>query len=780
MNNLGKILKLLFVFLSIVVFSFVKAASIPVENVFSDITPDYKYYNELQTLYDKWMIFPDSNWKFSPNDFLSRAEFVWVTSEVSCKKCIQPNTDIFFVNKYKFPPFFDVLQKNKYFYCIADAKANNYVAWYDVNYKCNDWTYKSWEKPFCLNNTITREEALAIMLRMWNILTAEQAEQIRQEIRNGKKYPILSKDVKPILDNGNVYSFYPDFKKALEYEIVDIDKNWNQKILKLIEKSWDYLYPNKLVTKEDFLKMAYVALKANNNCINLIDNNLALEIQIFEKFCSEEKLNTCKLSNLIDVENTFDFNAKTKWVCEKWVDPINWYIWRFYHEETWEQIIKKWKFINNFQFLSWGKWTIFLVVTDNCWNIGKVKNTIYIKKENVDVQMWLKIEADPISWYWPLNVNLEGIVKWWEWPYKYYWNFWDGGAWEGEKIRHEFKEPWVYQVKLKVVDANWKEVESMITINVEEEKKPLQMWLKIEADPISWYWPLNVNLEGIVKWWEWPYKYYWNFWDGEVWEGEKIRHEFKEAWVYQVKLKVVDANWKEVESYIDINVVKKEYLDVSIDTNPIIWPWPLEVELKWLVNWSKGPFTYIWYFWDGRNWEGENIKHIFKKQGVYEVILKVIDKDWKTWEATVLIKVTNEVDCNKDSDNDGVNDCIDKCPLVFWNSQNSWCPIFDKYCKADCSCEEWYICWDNNPKTCSSNICKPAWIILSPCLTNIQKDYTGITFGNVVCNTCPCTNNRFLDFVSTLRYCDLVFPAITSPDERKIYSRWELFQIEKK
>jgi len=29
------------------------AVSIPVENVFSDISSDYKYYNELQTLYDR-------------------------------------------------------------------------------------------------------------------------------------------------------------------------------------------------------------------------------------------------------------------------------------------------------------------------------------------------------------------------------------------------------------------------------------------------------------------------------------------------------------------------------------------------------------------------------------------------------------------------------------------------------------------------------------------------------------------------------------------------------
>ncbi|MBT3853286.1 hypothetical protein HOF65_04860 [bacterium] len=36
------------------------ADSIPVEDIFSDINSDYKYLNELQTLYDGGMISPDS------------------------------------------------------------------------------------------------------------------------------------------------------------------------------------------------------------------------------------------------------------------------------------------------------------------------------------------------------------------------------------------------------------------------------------------------------------------------------------------------------------------------------------------------------------------------------------------------------------------------------------------------------------------------------------------------------------------------------------------------
>jgi hypothetical protein len=46
-----KILKLIFIIVLLLTTKFTFAT--PVENVFNDINKDYKYYHELQTLYDK-------------------------------------------------------------------------------------------------------------------------------------------------------------------------------------------------------------------------------------------------------------------------------------------------------------------------------------------------------------------------------------------------------------------------------------------------------------------------------------------------------------------------------------------------------------------------------------------------------------------------------------------------------------------------------------------------------------------------------------------------------
>jgi hypothetical protein len=48
-----------FIFLFFSIFSFVNASNETVEEVFRDVDKNYKYYNELQSLYDRGIILPD-------------------------------------------------------------------------------------------------------------------------------------------------------------------------------------------------------------------------------------------------------------------------------------------------------------------------------------------------------------------------------------------------------------------------------------------------------------------------------------------------------------------------------------------------------------------------------------------------------------------------------------------------------------------------------------------------------------------------------------------------
>jgi len=684
-----KILKLaILLFMYISFFWNTYAISIPVEQVFSDIKKDYKYYNELQDLYNKWMIFPDSNWKFNPNKLLTRDEFVWIAVETSCTKCISPNTDLKLLQRYKTNPFFDVQNTNKYTYCISYAKQNSFVAWYDINHKCLDWTYKKDDSPFCTNNSITLEEALAVILRMSGILTSQEASNLRQEIRNWWNFPDLALDLKSKNADWSVYSFYPDFSKTLSYEIIDYDKSWNKKVYKLLEKTWDYLRPDKYINKEEFLLLAFKALKANS-CIEKQENNLALQMQIFDKKCRlwDKK---CNISNLQDPKNTYDFNANIAWFCEKGIND-NWYIRRFYNQNSGEEIKKYGKYIDNYEFLKEGIWTVFLRVIDNCQNTAEVQNIIDTRKNIQNNNwLWLNVTADKVYWIWPLTTTFTSKVDGWTSPYTYKWNFWDWITWTWKDTKHIFTNPWVYEVKTIATDKNWQtsEVTTVIKV-VSKTENNNTLSVSIKANPIYGAWPLESYFESIVWWNSWPYIYKWDFWD-------------------------------------------------------------------WNMSYEKDP------------------TNIFKEKWVYEIFLYVTDNLWNISKASVVIYVTDSIDCTKDSDNDRVGDCDDKCPLIKWNSINNWCPVFEQKCNSDCSCSDWYICSSQDKNICTKDAyCIPKKPDFWTCINSLQN--TGFIYWNAFCQTCPCDN--YIDFRSLLKTCDSVFPAITSPDEKTIYSRWDFFQI---
>jgi len=438
------------------------SAQIPVEKVFTDIDKNYKYYNELQTLYERWMIFSDEWWKLNPKKLLNRDEFVGISMEVTCKKCISPNTDFSLLKDHsKTETFYDVSKNNKYFYCIAESDKLWYVKWYSVWYKCEWKESREWERPFCIDNKITLDEALAVILRNSWIFTIEDNKKVLEDIYAWNITEDLSDDVSPKNNLWQVYTFYWYLQKALSFELKEVDKNWEERIYKLLEKENWKIRPYKHISKEEFIRIAYIALKANS-CIEEEKTNLALQIEILDKECIEWK--ECIKKDFNIDEDTFDLSVNIWWVCEKGIEDNN-YNWTFFNIDNWDEVFKKWKYIDNYKFLSNWKWRILLKVKDNCWNETQAYSTIFIKW---DENKWLnvQIEADPIIWNVELNVQFNWIVKWWDWKYTYEWDFKDWTRWSWKTPFNIFKNPWIYVVTLIVVDWEWNRWEATVVIKV--------------------------------------------------------------------------------------------------------------------------------------------------------------------------------------------------------------------------------------------------------------------------------------------------------------------------
>ncbi len=452
---------LLFIFSFFLLLGSVSASQILVENVFSDIESDYEYRDELQALYDRGMILPDGTWKFSPDEYLNRDEFVGIAMEVICERCIQPHTEYKFIEKYlNEDVYFDINNTNPYFYCVAEADALNYVRWYDIGQQCQDGTSAFGERPFCPLNRINLEEAVAVLLRNSWIFTIEDNQNVISSIYAWTISQTLWNDVLPTDLDGNPYTFYGYIEKALEYQIEEYTSDGNSKVYKLLETDAEgNVNPQKSITKEEFLRMSYIALKSNS-CNEIVDNNLALAIDIWEKAC-ELWDSDCTISDLNDPEDTYDFTPDVQWFCEDGIDDPTWYAWRFYNVNNGQEFFHYGKFLDNITLPTTWEWKIYLTVRDKCWNSGEVHSTIIVDDDSDPIdptgdELALNVDilAEPIYGPEDLLVDFEGVVYGWTAPYEYIWDFWDSedGVWKN--IEHIFTSIWVYEILLRVIDTN--------------------------------------------------------------------------------------------------------------------------------------------------------------------------------------------------------------------------------------------------------------------------------------------------------------------------------------
>lgn len=650
-----KSMKKIFLFIILIIsqllllWNSVFSAQIKVEDVFWDITKDYKYYNELQTLYDRGMIWVDSNGKFNAKKLLDRDEFVGISMEVTCRKCISPNTNFNLIKNYSTATtFYDVAKTNKYFYCIAEADDKGYVKWYDKWYTCENNEVDKNRRPFCVDNKITLEEALAVILRNSGIFTVEENRKVIEQINAWEITKKLADDISPTWLNGWAYTFYGYFKQALDFELLEYDENGNQKTYKLLELVNNKARPGQSISKEDFLRIAYIALKANS-CVEVHENELAINIEKLSKTCNEgdEK---CNNKSFPLNEDTFDFKADVAWICEQWIDEQSWYIWKIYNIWSWKEVIKKGKYLDNYKFLEAWKWRVSLFVKDKCENTWEVYLTSIIKWElddgNDNNSLWVQIEASPLkAWVW-VDRNFSCLVDGTNTNYTCKWDFWDGTSWEGNNTSHRYITPWTYIVTVVVTDDDWNIATSKVTIVVTKEWDWKNLWADIKANPIYGKVWMSVQFEWIAEWGTWNYRYLWTYGDWAKAKGQKPNHAYSQPWRYLVKLTVVDSKWHRANSTVTIVVTKWDGTDdtnalwVDIKPNPLNWWTDTIRNFEALVEWWNGDYTYEWDFGDGTNATWENTNHLYDEPWVYTVTLTVTDGEWNTWTSTVNIVVT--------------------------------------------------------------------------------------------------------------------------------------------
>ncbi len=417
----------------------------PIENIFSDIRWDYKYYKELQYLYDKGIIIPNKNGKFNAQSLLKRDEFVGISMKVGCHDCVSPDVDYGFIKKYsKADTFYDVRKENPYFYCISESDSAGDIQWYQKNHTCNSGISSENKRPFCVQDTISLDEALAIIMRVSGFFSIDDNRRVLEKIQSGEISKKLANDVFLKWADGKPYIFYGYIKKALEFSFVDYSSTWEWKIYKLLELKDGKIRPQQSISREDFLQIAYIIWK-NTSCSDVETERLSVRVSLWK--IKEKKLSV---------------TSEVLWVCNWWIDKDSWYTWRLYHEKTGTEIIKHWDSLVNESLPKNGKWKIFLYTEDSCGNLWKNVSTINIWGEKLS-QTSINIQIKSL-WDNMVGFDIEWLQE--SENYSYLWDFWDNQTSIEKDPQHYFAKVGKYPVRLEVHSQKQDILLASTTVNI--------------------------------------------------------------------------------------------------------------------------------------------------------------------------------------------------------------------------------------------------------------------------------------------------------------------------
>ena len=220
----------------------------------------------------------------------------------------------------------------------------------------------------------------------------------------------------------------------------------------------------------------------------------------------------------------------------------------------------------------------------------------------------------------------------------YTWDFGDGNFAYNDNPLHIFEQNGTYEVILTVCDNN-NLCDSMI-LSIFVNKPPIAVvdisqYIVMLGENIIFDASESYDIDGDVEF------YYWNFDDGYTSNQAYFEHEYKNAGIYNVSLKIIDDLQDITTIYYTIEVINK-LPNVSFGITPEAG--------NTLETFQFTDFSYdddgeielwIWNFGDGNTSSLQNPNHQFSLPGIYLITLSVTDDQDGTNLTTLEIEVTN-------------------------------------------------------------------------------------------------------------------------------------------
>lgn len=166
------------------------------------------------------------------------------------------------------------------------------------------------------------------------------------------------------------------------------------------------------------------------------------------------------------------------------------------------------------------------------------------------------INASPQTGWAPLEVQFSGNISGGHDSYSYKWKFGDGETSDKKNPEHTYSSERDYTVQLTASDSQGNEDTDSVIVHVSEKTPPLQA--SVQAQPTSGTAPLKVQFQTSVTGGIKPYRYHWDFGDGEFSQKKNPVHIYKEEGRYQAVCTVSGNEGREDKKSLNIQVIPSQ------------------------------------------------------------------------------------------------------------------------------------------------------------------------------------------------------------------------------
>ena len=306
-----------------------------------------------------------------------------------------------------------------------------------------------------------------------------------------------------------------------------------------------------------------------------------------------------------------------------------------------------------------GVYLVSLKITDLLGNIAEDTAVITVISPTLTTDILINgVSQDSVSGNAPLNVGFSSLVNGAIGTVTYQWTvansvqtvYTSPASTALSSLNYIFGAAGTYTVTLQVTDSTGKSANDFVTVNVDPSSTVFSV--NIVATTTGGGAPLTVGFVADVSGAAGQVTYDWSIMgpSGQsifpADQGEEMvsklpgfTYTFTELGNYIVSIVVTDEFGNMVSDHLVIHVDTEQGVSVAIKAVPQSGHAPLEVEFTAEVLSGNAPFTYSWDLDDGAASDKSSFKHIFEKEGVYEVTLTVTDGDGDSGIATVTINV---------------------------------------------------------------------------------------------------------------------------------------------